>query len=313
MNSKLDKKQNTKQEEDKNFTKWKLARRKFILLPFYILKSSIKDTIEQDGIEHSGYLAFLSILSLFPFLVFLFSILTYFGNYEVCINFIYEILRDLPETVSKPLAPRIDEITSGPPQGILTLAIVGIIWTASSTVEGLRTILNRAYRAPSPPTYIFGRLLSIAQFIVISLVISLTILVLVLAPAILKKAEIMFSINFSINYDLFYFRQFIIILILFLTTSSLYYHITDVKQRIVDTFPGAILAIILWTVILKLFTIYLENFNQFNLVYGSLGGFIGVLMLFYFVNLSLIIGAEFNYHFKRAYHPNSHQISIKKR
>ncbi|MFT6077882.1 MAG: uncharacterized BrkB/YihY/UPF0761 family membrane protein, partial [Rickettsiales bacterium] len=80
MNSKLDKKQNTKQEEDKNFTKWKLARRKFILLPFYILKSSIKDTIEQDGIEHSGYLAFLSILSLFPFLVFLFSILTYFGN-----------------------------------------------------------------------------------------------------------------------------------------------------------------------------------------------------------------------------------------
>jgi membrane protein len=309
----MNSKQKTTLKNKENLPKWKLVKRKFILTPFLVLKSSINDTIEQNGVEHSGYLAFLSILALFPFLVFLFSILTYFGNSEICINFIHDFLQTLPETVSKPLIPRINEITNGPPQGILTLAIVGIIWTASSAVEGLRTILNRAYRAPSPPTYILGRLLSIAQFIVMTLVISMTIFVLILAPAILKKAEILLSMDFSINYDWFYFRQFVIILILFLTTSSLYYHITDVKQRVVDTFPGAILTIILWTAILKLFTIYLENFDQFNLVYGSLGGLIGVLMLFYFVNLAFIIGAEFNYHFRKAYHPNFHQTSIKKR
>ncbi|MFT6106166.1 MAG: membrane protein [Rickettsiales bacterium] len=306
-------KQKTAQKNKGILPKWKLIKRKFILTPFLVLKSSINDTIEQNGVEHSGYLAFLSVLALFPFLIFLFSILTYFGNSETFINFIDEFLLTLPEAVSKPLIPRINEIINGPPQGILTIAIIGIIWTASSAVEGLRTILNRAYRAPSPPTYILGRLLSVAQFIVMTLVISLTILVLVLAPAILKKLEILLSLDFSINYDWLYFRQFIIMLILFLTTSSLYYHITDVKQRVIDTFPGTILTIILWTMILKLFTIYLENFDQFNLIYGSLGGFIGVLMLFYFTNLAFIIGAEFNYHFRKAYHPNFHQTSIKKR
>jgi membrane protein len=308
---------NSKQEAQKvvnlAVSKWKLVKRKFILLPFYILKSSVRDTIKQDGVEHSGYLAFLSILSIFPFLVFLLSILSYFGNSEVFINFIHEILNNLPASVSKPLTPRINEIIGAPPQGILTIAIIGIVWSASSAVEGLRTILNRAYRAPSPPPYILGRLLSIAQFIVMTIIISVTIFVLVLAPAILRKIEMVFSISFSINYDWFYFRQIIIVLILFFTTSSLYYHITDVKQKAVDTFPGAILAIILWTAIVKLFAIYLDNFNQFNLVYGSLGGFVGALMFFYFVNLSFIIGAEFNYHFKRAYRPNSHQISIRKK
>ena len=292
-------------------SKLKLARRKFILLPYHILKSSIRDTIKQDGIEHAGYLAFLSILSLFPFLIFLFSIITYFGDSEICTRLIYLVLSNLPANISTSLTPRVNEIVNGPPQGLLTVAIIGIIWTASSAVEGLRTILNRASRAPSPPTYVLGRLLSIVQFIVITLVISIAVIILVLAPAILKKAEIVFLINFKIDYDWLYFRQLVIVFILFITTSLLYYHIADIRQRFVDTIPGTLVAIALWTVTLKLFVIYLENFHQFSLVYGSLGGIIGALMFFYFINLVFIIGAEFNYHFRRAYSKHSYRRTPK--
>ena len=288
-------------------SKWRIARRKFILLPYYILRSSISDTIRQNGIEHAGYLAFLSILSLFPFLIFLFSIVTYFGNSTICSNLIYVILNNLPNNISTSLLPRVSEIVNGPPQSLLTIAIIGIVWTASSAVEGLRTILNRASRAPSPPPYVWGRLLSIMQFIVITLVISITLIILVLAPAILRKIEMAFLVNFKIDYDWLYFRQLIIVIILFITTSLLYYHIADIEQRFIDTIPGTLVALTLWIITLRLFAIYLENFNQFNLVYGSLGGIIGALMFFYFVNLIFIIGAEFNYHFKRAYNKNSHR------
>jgi len=293
-------------------SKWKLARRRFFLLPYHILRSSINDTIRQDGIEHAGYLAFLSILSLFPFLIFLFSIITYFCDSQICSHLIYVVLNNFPSNISSSLLPRINEIVNGPPQGLLTIAIIGIIWTASSAVEGLRTILNRAYRVPIKPDYIWGRLLSIMQFIVITLIISLAVIILVLAPALLQKFELLFVVNFRINYDWLYFRQFSIISILFIATSLLYYHIVDVKQRYRDTLPGTIMAIFLWSIILRLFTIYLENFHQFNLVYGSLGGIIGALMFFYFVNLVFIVGAEFNYHFKRAYSKNSYRRIYKK-
>jgi membrane protein len=273
--------------------------KQYIRLPYFTLKSAIHDTIHQDGIEHAGYLAFLSILSLFPFLILLFSIVTYFSDSAIGSKFVYLILNNLPDHVAHSLSVRVDEIVSSPPQSILTIAIIGIIWTASSAVEGLRTILNRAYRVPSPPPYLMGRALSIVQFIAITLIISFTIILLILAPAILKKVEEFFSISFMIDYDRFYLRQIIIMAILFFTTSLLYYYITDVKQRYRDTLPGAFLSIILWVITLRLFTLYLEKFNQFNLLYGSLGGIIGALMFFYFVNLIFIIGAEFNYHRKR--------------
>ncbi|MFT7088103.1 MAG: membrane protein, partial [Rickettsiales bacterium] len=115
-------------------SKLNLAKRKFILLPYYILRSSISDTIKQDGVEHAGYLAFLSILALFPFLIFLSSIVTYFGDSEICSHFIHLFLINLPSNISSSLMPRINEIVNGPPQGILTVAIIGIIWTASSAV-----------------------------------------------------------------------------------------------------------------------------------------------------------------------------------
>ncbi len=293
-------------------SKWKLAKKKFFLLPYHIFRSSINDTIRQNGIEHAGYLAFLSVLSFFPFLIFLFSIVTYFGDSEIFSRLIYVVLNNFPAHISSSLLPRINEIVNGPPQGLLTVAIIGIIWTASSAVEGLRTILNRAYRVPSPPDYIWGRLLSIIQFIAITLIISIAVVIFVLAPAILQKFELLSTVNFRIDYDWFYFRQLSIIFILFITTSLLYYHIVDVKQRYRDTIPGTIIAIILWAIILQLFTIYLEKFHQFNLVYGSLGGIIGTLMFFYFINLVFIVGAEFNYHFKRVYNKSSYRRTYKK-
>ncbi|MFT6332992.1 MAG: membrane protein [Lentimonas sp.] len=280
----------------------KMARKKkFVLKPFYILKSSIRDTIKHDGVEHAGYLAFLSILALFPFLIFLFSIITRFSNLEGYSDLLYIFLNNLPDNISSSLLPRINEIVNGPPQSLLTIAFIGVIWTASSAVEGLRTILNRAYRAPSPPPYILGRMRSILQFIIITLVIAGTITVFLFIPAILKRTEILFEISFDINYDWLYFRQLSIVFILFITTSLLYYHITDVKQRLIDTFPGTTLVIIAWAMTLKIFIIYLENFNQFNFLYGGLGGIIGALMFFYFISLIFIIGAEFNYHFRKAY------------
>jgi membrane protein len=282
-------------------SKLRLVKKKFFILPYHITKLAIYDTIRQNGVEHSGYLAFLCILALFPFLIFLFSIITYFGDSQICKNLIYIVINNFPVDISKSIEPRINEIIDGPPQGILTIAIVGIVWTASSAVEGLRTILNRAHRVPLPPSYIWGRLLSIMQFIIITVIISVTIVGLILVPAILKKLELLFLVNFRIDYDWFYFRQLFILMILFVTTSLLYYHIVDIKQKYRDTIPGTIVAIILWILVLKSFALYLGKFNQFNLIYGSLGGMIGALMFFYFISLAFIIGAEFNYHFKRVY------------
>ena len=220
--------------------------KKYVRIPYVIFKHSVLDTIRQDGIEHAGYLAFLSILSLFPFLIFLVSILTFLGDSETGAKTIVFLLSSAPPDIASALSPRIEEILNGPPQSLLTIAIIGIIWTASSAVEGIRTILNRAYRIFSPPPYIWRRLLSIFQFFMITISITAAMVLLVIFPALLKKIELVLTTNFRIDYDWMRLREVVIFLILFISTALLYYIIPNAEQRFIHTLPGAFVCVILF-------------------------------------------------------------------
>ncbi len=274
---------------------------KYFFIPLKIFRKSLIDTIRHDGIEHAGYLAFLSILSFFPSLIFLIAVIGFFGESKIGTDFLYKIISELPNEMSRGLAPRIKEIISGPSDGYLTIAIIGVIWTASSSVEGCRTILNRAYRIAFPPPYILRRLVSIFEFFIIIFVIISGILIFVIVPVILKYFEKQFSIKLEIDYDFFYLRQLAIFVILTTSTSVLYYALPNAKQKFTQTIPGSILAVILWVILVNFFSLYLENFNQMNFVYGSIAGVIISLMFFYLISLVFIFGAEFNYNFHRVY------------
>mgnify|MGYP006101877595 FL=1 len=258
---------------------------------FQSLKYSVRDTILHDGVEHAGYLAFLFILSLFPFLIFLVSIASIIGNSETGTNLISLLFDSIPPKFLSSVKTRIDEITSGPPQSVLTIAFIGILWTASSAIEGIRTILNRAYRIDSPPAYIWRRLMSIVQFILFVLVIIT-----------LTTAFVTFSIFsifdiFHIDTNWIYLKKILITLVSIKMIAFIYYIIPNARQKVKNTLPGALICVILFWLILQLFVLYLQNFNQFNLLYGSLAGIIATLMFFFLVGLAFITGAEFNYHF----------------
>lgn len=276
--------------------------RKYFILPLKILRMAVVDTVRQDGIEHSGYLAFLLLLSFFPFLIFIFSLIGLFGATEVGVEIIQSILQSTPTEVSHGLKPYIDEIISGPPHSLLTIAIIGVIWTASSSVEGCRTILNRAYRINFPPPYLLRRLFSIGEFFVITFLIVVGILIFVILPNFLEKNNFNISLIASyFNHDFYYIRQTLFFVILTIATALLYFALPNAKQKFTQTVPGSILTVALWIVVEHVFSLYLENFHQVNFVYGSLAGIIISLLFFYFISIIFVLGAEFNYHFHRAY------------
>lgn len=254
-------------------------------------------TILHDGIEHAGYLAFLGLLAMFPFLVFVFSIIGLFGQGESGAHFITTVLQSLPGKVAAGLEPRVIEIILGPPQGLLTVSIVGAIWTASSAVEGLRTILNRAYHVGTPPAYWFRRLLSVFQlFIFTSLVIGGMILMLLIPLSVnyiqsITGMHFISEENTNLHQILFYGALGVI----FLSVCYIYYLIPNIQQTFFSVAPGALIVTLLWVAAADLFAAYLAHFDQVNLIYGSLGGIIAALLFFYICNVIFIFGAEFNY------------------
>jgi membrane protein len=275
---------------------------KFINKAFRHLWESIYNTVDHSGIEHAGYIAFLLMLSIFPFLVFFMAIIGFIGSTELRELLLNLIMESSWAASIDALKPRILEITSSPPQGLLTIAILSTLWTASSIFEGLRTILNRAYCVENTPAYLFRRLFSIIEFLCVIVVTLLTMVFLIVLPHVseflqkylfLSKEGLLLGL---ISPEAGKLRYFILYGYAFFLISSLYYFLPNKKLgSVFYTFPGSIITLTMCSLFTSLFKYYLSTFEQFNVVYGSLAGIIISLVYFYVCSLIFIFGAELNY------------------
>ncbi len=253
--------------------------------------------VYNDGIEMAGYLTFLSLLSLFPFLVLIVAAFGFIGQGALGAQFVQFLVEHLPEDAMQSLLPRIDEITSGPPQGLLTVAIVAAIWTSSSLVEGMRSVLNRAYKVSEPPHYFFRRMLSILQILMFTMLIIVIMAIMVFAPFVMQlfMSATGMMVPLAIEHLFIDYFVFIGAGLLFTGVASLYYVLPNVKQRLAAVAPGAALVVVLWLGGTSAVSFYLDNIGTVNIIYGSLSSLIATLIFFFVMNIIFIYGAEFNH------------------
>lgn len=262
----------------------------------YLFYKAGDNLVDNDGVELAGYLTFLALLSLFPFLVLIVAFAGFIGQGQLGTEFIELLLDHLPKEGVAALEPRIQEIISGPPQGLLTISILGTLWTSSSAVEGMRTVLNRAYRVSNPPTYVWRRLVSLIQIVVFAVLTLIVMSVIVFAPIVMGPVSQYFGVS-AMELNIFFIEDFIYIgaFLIFVAVTSLYFVLPNIRQSLIKCLPGAALVVLLWVLGAAALSLYLENVHQVNLIYGSLSGFIATLLFFFVMNVIFIYGAEFNH------------------
>ncbi len=262
------------------------------------LWNSINNAIDHDGIEHAGYLAYLIMLTVFPFLVFFVALVGFFGKSDLGAMLVNLILNSPWASFIDALKPRILEITSGPPQGLLTLAIISAIWTASSIFEALRTILNKVHRVTNAPPYLWRRLFSMLEFAVMIAFTMVMMFALVILPNVWS-----YLYNFLQHLPIalaflgpegMWLRYIILTAFGFLAISSLYYFLPNCKQRFADTLAGTIFVMVGWGIFTSLFRYYIQSVPSINIIYGSIAGIIIALFYFYICSFIFILGAEIN-------------------
>ena len=268
-----------------------------------IFRAAENTVIKHDGVEHAGYLSFLGLLSAFPFMVLMVSLAGFLGKGDLGRQVIATMRDSLPYDVTQALIPRINEILAGPPSGLLTLSMLAALWTASSAVEGYRTVLNRAYHVGTPPAYIWRRLLSIVQLLIFTILALSGMVVLLVVPVIATPLEHLLGINVFPDgwLEWGYGLRYLSILVIFLVVANMYYVLPNIRQSLRAVVPGAVLTVVSWVVASQVFSLYLSRFHQVNLIYGSLAGIIAAMLYFYILNILFIFGAEVNYQLLRAH------------
>jgi membrane protein len=262
--------------------------------PARLLKEALVHFDRDGGFVLAGHIAYMSVLSLFPFLIFLVSVAGLLGQTEQGREFVAYGLAQLPPEVARVLARPIDEVLSQSGGGLLTFGVVGTLWTASSGLEAARTIFNRAFGVTQGPPFWRSRIQSVLLIILISFLVPIGMSLLVIGPVVWDAVQRFVYIPPIWDWLWLALRYSLSAALLFATISALYFILPYRRMRPRWVFPGALLTVVLWMLLGTLFSLYLAYFGRYSVTYGSLGGVIIALVFFYLVGTIFIFGAEVN-------------------
>ncbi|TGB02874.1 YihY/virulence factor BrkB family protein [Halobacillus salinus] len=254
-----------------------------------------KDNIPLLGAAQAYYY----LLAIVPMLILLLSILPYLNiEAEAAISAMGNVL---PQGTAEVFRENIINIVEKPKGGLLTIGILGTIWSASSGINAFIQSANLAYHVEETRSFIKVRLLSIA--LTIGMIIAIVV---ALALPVFGDVIIEF-INRAVNLPsetiiLFQLLRWVIsVLVMGAILLSLYRFAPNKSIPFKHIWPGAILTAVLWQLISLAFSFYVSNFGNYSATYGSLGGIIVLMLWFFLTGMILMIGAEVNviHHRKR--------------
>lgn len=237
-------------------------------------------------------LAFFFLLSLFPLLIFMVTLLPYLNLQE---DQLFSILRTYaPDEVYKLIYGTVNEVLTNRNGGLLSIGILATIWTASNGMNALIKSLNRSYSLEETRPFIIARSISI---IFTLLLITLFVIALVL-PVFGEQIGI-----FLFSY-LGYEQGFLTVwnsirwtippVMIFVVFMLLYWIAPNRKLYLKSVIPGAIFATLGWILVSLAFSFYVSSFANYSATYGSIGGIIVLMMWLYFSGTILMVGGQIN-------------------
>jgi membrane protein len=249
--------------------------------------------IEEDDIPGlSAQLAYFFLLSLFPLLIFIFTLLPYLPIPH------HDILGSLsefapPDTMDL-IEKNVNYVMSHRNGSLLSFGVIGTIWSASNGIHALVIAFNKAYNVKETRSFIVSR----GMAILLTFGMIFVFIVAVLLPIFGREIGLFlfsylgFTREFLQIWDML--RLLVSALILFIIFTGLYWIAPNIKLRCRSAFPGAAFATIGWILSSYALSYYVGHISNFSLTYGSIGAIIVLMIWLYISGFIIIIGGEIN-------------------
>ena len=258
-----------------------------------IMLDTLNGTFEH-GFTHAGNLAYLSLVTLFPFVILLASVAGELGRTADGLAAVAGFIDALPKGVAELVAPTIRDVVAAPATGgIVTFGLLVALWTTSGVLVTLRTIVQQAYGTPSEMPFWRWRLLGLVEVLALVIILLLAFA----AQVLVTGAETFVYRLMPMAAEVFPalgLQRIVPAVLLFLALWALFSLLCPRRFRIAPSWPGALLTAAAWTATTLALPRALTLFGDYALTYGSLAGVIIALLYFYIIGLGLVLGAQLN-------------------
>jgi membrane protein len=267
-----------------------------------VLRRTVREFREDNLTDWAAALTYYGILSIFPALLAVISVLGLIG-----------------ESATQPLLDNLTEIAPGAAQEIVTSAIqnlnrdqgaagvlfvIGLaiaLWSASGYVGAFMRASNAIYEVEEGRPFWKLRPAQIAITLVMMVLVSIGAVAVVITGPLAEQVGNVIGLGDAAVTAWDIAKWPVLVLLVSFVFSILYWAAPNVRQPGFRWLtPGGILAVVLWVVASAAFALYVSNFGSYNKTYGSLGGVIVFLVWLWISNVAVLLGAELNAELERA-------------
>jgi membrane protein len=267
------------------------------------LKRTVKEFSADNGTDWAAALTYYAVLSLFPAIIALISILGLVVDPAPITRVITDVVSSLgPKSATDTFKGPIEQISSNRSGALLGL-IVGVavaLWTASGYVGAFMRASNAIYeREEGRPFYVL-RPLQLVVTLVLVLMAALVVLSLVVTGPVASAIGNAIGLGDAAVTAWNIAKWPVMLVVVMVMLAVLYWPAPNAKPagfRWVS--PGSILAVVMWVIASAAFAFYVGNFGSYNKTYGALAGPIVFLVWLWISNVMILLGAEFNAELER--------------
>jgi membrane protein len=258
--------------------------------------------VDEDNVfAWASSLSYSWILALFPFLIFLLTLIPYLprdvkaeARYQI-----QQVINTLPkaaaDTVNGAIGDRLNSLLTQERKGLLTVGILVTLWAASGGVAATTTALDKAWDVDAKRSFFRRRVSAVVLTLMVSFLLMLILLLIPIGTIV--KHWFWHQLHGERSFKIMVIdvaRWAGGVVVMFLVLEVVYFFGPNIKQRWRWVSPGSLFCAVVWVVLGLGFRLYVDNFGKYNETYGTVGGVAVLLLVFYFDAMALLVGAEIN-------------------
>lgn len=275
----------------------------------HVLRFIIKGFRKGVLVTRASSIAFNLLMALLPASIFLFALIPYIPipNFHEELIRLFETI--LPVNAFSFLETTIVDIVTNKSGGLLlAMFLATIIFSTNGIHAVIHAFVVTAHSFKSR-TWVHQRKISIVLLFIIIMMIALAGFLIIFGKfAVSRLVELDIIERNMMLYLLVFLKWLLVVLLLFLAISFLYYLAPAGKSYFRFISPGSMLATILFIITSLGFSSYVNNFGQFNKLYGWIGTLMVILVWLYLNSIALLIGFELNVSIKEALEEDAERL-----
>lgn len=252
----------------------------------------MKKINDSDVDAWSGQSAFFIIISFFPFVLLLVSLLRTMHIAESQI--MGELTALLPSAVLDFILNVVNEATSHGETAIVSVSVIAALWAISRSMFAVTKGLCSVYETEETRNYFLTRIISFFYTIAFFVVLAITLLILVFGGTLATFLVQLFPQFKATALLILTFRSIVAAVVLTLMFLLMYKVLPNNPMRLRELLPGALFTSLGWLIFSRLFSFYIDNFSNYSNLYGSLTAIVLLMLWLYFCMYILFLGGTVN-------------------